>query len=255
VSKLNATPEWLDARTSGKPIGVDRDNRVINGYTVAELGQFKDDRGQFNPDSLKKIIELYRDKPAGLKSRFTHPNMSSDGLATIVGRSKDAWLDGPRVRANLHLSDHAFGPEGNYYGDKILSMAEEDPDLFGSSLVLKVDRLEVLDDKKRPKTDDKGNPVPPIWMPTALLASDIVGDGAAVHGSFLSTDEELPDHAVRLASQALDQLFAGAEREVVESRGMAFLQRYLNARYGAKVPFDGDLLKRALELKAKGWQD
>ncbi|HYE20969.1 MAG TPA: hypothetical protein VEA69_21160 [Tepidisphaeraceae bacterium] len=261
MSKMPAVPEWLDARSFGRPIGVDKEKRIINGYVVAELGYFKTPgRGQFTAESLAKIVSLYQEKPNGIKVRSSHPNMSSDGLATTIGRSKDAWLDGTRVRANMYLSAHAFGPEGDYKGDKVLRMAEEDPDLFGSSLVLKTEQIPVLDDLKRPKTDKDGNPIPPVWMPVTLHASDVVGDGDAVHGSFLSVEDalELPDGAARMATQALDQFFPGASREVVQLRVVAFLDRYLSQRYGPQAPPAvppasdlADVMRRRLRLKEK----
>jgi hypothetical protein len=255
MSKLKAVPEWLDARTSGKPVGVDRENKIIHGYVVAELGSFKTPgRGQFTMESLNKIVALYGQNPQGIKSRFTHPSLSSDGLGSHLGRSKSAFLDGAKVRANLHLAESAFkSPKGDL-GTYVLDLAEEDSDALSSSLVLKTEYIQVLDEKGKPKTDDKGEPIAPIWMPIALHASDVVDTGDAVNG-FLSAGidaGELPDGLVRMASQALDQLFAGAEREVVEARGMAFLQRYLNGRYGATGSSAADLM-RAMESKRKSW--
>jgi hypothetical protein len=249
---MPAVPEWLDARTPGRPVGVDRENKVVRGYVVAELGYFKSEgRGQFDQESLAKIVSLYGEKPAGIKSRFTHPSLSSDGLGSFLGRSKGAYLDGTKVRADLHLDPTAFtSPKGDL-GNYVLDLAENDPDALSSSLVLKTEKIEVLDDRGRPKSDEKGNPIPPIWRPTALHASDVVDTGDAVNG-FLSVDAgELPDGVVRVASQALDQLFADQPRDVVKARAEAWLDRYLSRRYGPASAGDIDGLRRALELKQK----
>ena len=41
MSKLKATPDWLATQSAGKPVGVDREAKIIHGYVVAELGAFK----------------------------------------------------------------------------------------------------------------------------------------------------------------------------------------------------------------------
>lgn len=250
-------PEWLDSQTRARPVGVDRERKVVRGYIVAEQGYFKSEgRGQFTTKSLDKIVSLYREHPAGLKARFSHPTMSSDGIGTYLGRSKDAYRDGPRVRADLHLADVAFdGPKGNL-GKYVLDLAEQDPRAMGSSLVLKTDYLKVLDPHGRPERDEDGEPVPPIWMPTQLHASDIVCEGDAVHSGFLSLGidgDKLPDSAVRMASATLNKLFADAPREVVRARMLAFIDRYLAGRYGqANATSNPDLLRRKLRLKELG---
>ena len=253
-NNLKEIPEWLDARTMGKPVGVDRDNKIIRGYVVAELGAFKTPgRGQFTQESLNKIVSLYGQNPQGIKSRFTHPSLSSDGLGSYLGRSKGAFLDGNKVRADLHLADSAFkSPKGDL-GSYVMDLAEEDSDALSSSLVLKTKYIQILDEKGRPKTDDEGQLISPIWMPEALHASDVVDTGDAVNG-FLSHGidaGELPDGLVRMASQGLDQLFAGASREVVQARASAFLQRYLDGRYGAELTGNVDIMRRTLELKIR----
>src|SRR5688572_71622 len=83
----------LRAGAKGRPIGVDRDNKVIRGYVVAQLGPFKSEgRGEFDEKSLAMIQELYKGAPAGLKARFAHPSESNDGLGKFLGRSRDAFL-------------------------------------------------------------------------------------------------------------------------------------------------------------------
>jgi HK97 family phage prohead protease len=232
---MPASPEWLAATAAGRPVVVDRKNRIIRGYVVAELGPFKTPgRGQFDSQSLDQIVRLYADKPKGLKSRFTHPSLSSDGLGSFLGRSRNAYRDGNKVRADLHLAESAFtGPKGNL-GGYVMDLAEEDSDALSSSLVLKTDKVEVTDDRGRPKSDKNGDPLPPIWRPVELHASDVVDTGDAVNG-FLSPGTaagELPDGPVRVASAMIDRLFDGCPREVTEGRLAAFADRYLDNRFG-----------------------
>ena len=53
--------------------------------------------------------------------------------------------------------------------------------------------------------------------------------------SLLSVEDldDLPDHAVRMAFEALNQAFSGQDRETVKLRTEAFLERYLNHRFGS----------------------
>lgn len=256
MNTLKTSVQWLDTKTLGRPVGVDRENKVIRGYVVAELGHFKTPgRGQFTRESLNKIVSLYGEKPAGLKSRFTHPNLSSDGLGSFLGRSKGGYLDGDKVRADLHLAESAFlSPKGDL-GSYVLNLAEEDADAFSSSLVLQVDRIPIKDEKGKLLTDDNGEPLAPIWMPTQLHASDVVDTGDAVN-SFLSIDAgELPDGLVRMASAGLDRMFPGLARGEVRERCHAFVERYLDGRYGEIMGDDCDLelRRRRLEMKKRGF--
>jgi len=73
----------------------------------------------------------------GVKSRFTHPDLSGDGLGSTLGRVKAARVVGDRVIADLHLIESSHtSPEGDL-GAFILDMAEQDPDLFGTSIVFR----------------------------------------------------------------------------------------------------------------------
>lgn len=219
----------------GSPVGVDRENKVLRGYIVAERGPFKSEgRGEFNLESLQRIVALGNQSKLGLKSRFTHPGLSSDGLGNMLGRSRNFVLEGDsKVRADLHFDPVAFdGPKGNL-GKYVMDMAESDPEAIGSSLVLQTEKIYVLDDKGRPKKDDSGKELPPIWQPTRLMASDIVDEGDATN-SLLSVEDldDLPDAGVRMAWEALNRVFGGQDRLTTETRAKAFLERYLNHRFG-----------------------
>lgn len=242
-------PRWDRLAAKGKTIGVDREAKVIRGYVVAEEGPFKTPgRGEFDRDGLRKIVELMAARPAGTKSRFAHPGLSADGIGTFLGRAKNPRLDATgekqKVRADLHLDPSSFSSPSGNLGQYVLDLAESDPEAFGSSLVLQVDKLFRLEPNGTPKVDAEGNELPPLWMPTRIHASDIVDEGDAVHGGFLSAGldvEGLSDAVLWEGSALLDQLFAGQERAAVEARCREFLARYLDRRYGP-VDHPGDHL-------------
>lgn len=161
------TRETHRLSVAGAPVGVDRANRVIRGYIVAESGVFKDGRGQFDERSLGRIVRLMREQePIGVRSHFGHDSILETNLGKFLGRAKNARLDGDRVRADLHLDKSASRtPSGDLAG-YVLDLAASDPNAIGSSLVLQAD-------------EESARGGPPIWLPTAILSSDVVSEGAA----------------------------------------------------------------------------
>ncbi|MEO1528077.1 MAG: hypothetical protein AAFX06_21815 [Planctomycetota bacterium] len=222
----------------------DRENNVLPGYVVAELGDFGDGRGHFSEDSLKKIVELGNASERGLKSRLAHPNMSEDGVDKHLGRAKNFRLsdNNTKVRADLHFAPSALDTPvggGKPLGIYVMDRADEDSGAISSSLVLRTNKLERGEDAD-------GERMPPLWIPEELMATDIVGEGAAVHGDLLSLEgldellegssRKLPNRVALAASEYLNQLFPDADREVVESRFNRFRDRYLSRRFGAVEP-------------------
>ena len=263
IRTMPAIPEWLRADATGRPIGVDRQAQVIRGYVVAQRGPFKTPgRGEFDDHALDIIVGLMNQKPPGTKSRFTHPGMSDDGLGKFLGRSREARIDGDRVRADLHLDPSAsITPDGNL-ADYVMTLAENDPEAFGSSLVLRTKKEVRLEADGTAKKDAKGEPLPPLWRPTHIHASDVVDEGDAVHDGFLSLGadgvidlDELPDTLQRKGWEWLDRLFTGQPRETTEARCLEYLRKYLDRRYGtlttepATVGSSLDTLRRRLRLR------
>ncbi len=175
-----------------QPIGVDKENKIIRGYVVAELGPFKSGRGVFDLDSLKEIVRLMNEQPDGVKVRLGHPDgTTAEAVASFIGWAKRARLDGDCVRADLHLSPVAFLSVGGgtSRGDYLLTRAELEPASLGSSLELDCDMAYRLDASGHPMLSDEGDLLPPVWIPTLIVASDIVDDGDAVHGGLLAREQ------------------------------------------------------------------
>ena len=54
MPQLKEVPDRLRANPLGRgAIGVDRENNVLRGYVVAQLGPFKDGRGEFDVQLLR----------------------------------------------------------------------------------------------------------------------------------------------------------------------------------------------------------
>lgn len=240
MRSMTKRPDRLRVESPARAVGVDREKRVLRGYVVAQLGPFKSEgRGEFDETSLARIVELW--PAAGLKSRFAHPTESADGLGKYLGRARDPYLstvevDGatlPAVRADLHLDSSASKtPSGDLAG-YVLDLAESDPAALSSSLVLGKDEEYRLSPDGTRLTGADGNPLPPLWRPKRLYASDVVDEGDAVDA--ILSPEGAPRYArdfLSMGTALIDRLFAGCTRAVVRARCMAYLTRYLDRRFG-----------------------
>lgn len=254
---MNTQPEWLRAGIASRAVGVDREANnglgVLRGYVIAQLGPFKSEgRGRFDLQSLKEIVELGNQKGRGLKSRFTHPDMSSDGLGKLLGRARDLRLDKaldartgeivPAVRGDLHFDKTAREqpPEGGRpLGDYVMDLAESDPEALSSSIVVKPTMY--VEDGKGKLVELDGEPPPgvtPLWRPKELHASDIVDTGDAVDGLLSSNIDvdNLPLAVLWKGERLLDAVFLDQPREVIEARLSAYVSRYLNRKFGEPAP-------------------
>lgn len=262
MPKMLEKPEWLRATVLGKAIGVDREKNVIGGVILAEEGPFKSEgRGEFDRKAIRSIVKMGNEKTGGLKSRFSHPTASDDGLGKHLGRMKNLRSDTVMreagtdesgkplmkemliVRGDLHLDQTALEEPpggGKPLGQYVMDLAESDPDAFGTSLVLQKNDEYRLDKQGKPLRDPEGNDLPPLWIPTKLHASDVVAEGDATK-AFLSADilASLPDAIVRQGCELLDAQFPGQERSVIKARLSAFVDRYLNHRFGDQLDIGG----------------
>lgn len=253
VRQMPATPEWLRAQPSAKdrvkPIGVDRDNKVIRGVVLVQEGVFKSGRGEFEAKDVREAFKLAKAAPGGLRSRFSHPDESDDGVGKHLGRHQNIKMDKMKVatpdgkgkeiaivRGDLHFAPSASDtPRDGDLAKYVMDRVDEDSDAISTSLV-----LHAKQEMRRDKTGDllldeeTGEPLPPLWHPTELHASDVVGEGDAVDGILGTTLSlsSLPNGIAWQAGEMLSKLFAGQPREVVEARCAAYVTKYLDRQFG-----------------------
>jgi len=204
---------------------VDRKAGIIYGYSVATKGFVPSHKLFFDETTMSQIEQLGQaagDK--GVKSRFTHPGMSSDGMGKMLGRSKNFRRDGDQVRADLHLSAIADKSPDGALGSYVLDLAESDPEAFGASMVVRGTQEAQLDANGDEKRGPDGAKLPPVLRIQKLMASDIVDEPAANKGLF--SDDGAPDFAAREATFILDKLFGDLEPVDIRGRVDAFLDRY-----------------------------
>lgn len=177
--------------------------------------------GSFLDQTQTALGNMTRSDQHGAKARFTHPDMSSDGMGKKLGRFRYGKRDGDIVRGNLHFYASAHKtPEGDLAG-YVMSLAEEDPRGFGTSIVFmhdwpaelefavahgaveKEDEMGKYLDTSAFSSPDPDNVNGYIHARLAeLLAVDVVDDPAANPGGLFYRDPVFAD-AEATASFAL----------------------------------------------------
>ncbi len=225
------TPPSLDMfRTSvmkSDSARVDRKAKVIFGANLMQVGDLNEcDARDWTVDAetLSQAQKFMAQKNTGTKARYTHPNMSSDGMGTYLGRWKNPVIDGEILRADLHLADSAFkSPQGDL-GTYVMDLAEEDPEAFGVSLAPKND-IENLREFEKKNPSQKW----PIRF-TGVRAADVVDSPAATTGGLFSLMEVDNRNLPAQATALLDSYFSDAEPDVVTARINGFLATYFQSK-------------------------
>jgi len=208
---------------------VDREKNVIFGYAVMTKGFVKDMRGwEIDDDTLDQIVQAGNSLKMGVKARFGHPNMSSTAFGTLLGRSKNFRKEGNIVRADLHLSETAFNTPSGDLGTYVLDMAENEPDMFGSSVVLTDFSFEYrLEKDGTRKKDKQGNDLPPLLRVKKISASDIVDEPAANNGMFA---KQFFSESVMPSAEMTEFLDKFLSSEDAVQNVISFLTRYSSNR-------------------------
>ena len=160
---------------------------------------------------LGQVTKAINGQPEGSKSRFTHPGLSGDGLGKVLGRFRDAQLDGDVVRADLHFFEAAHeAPDGDLAA-YVMGLAEEDPKVFGNSIVFQHDRGSEREHEGK-HSDKEGNFTSPDKankqnLPHARLARlrgvDVVDSPAANPSGLFHRGDEIAAEASACLSYAL----------------------------------------------------
>jgi hypothetical protein len=208
---------------------VDRDERIIYGASAAQAVEALGHEMILDAKSIQQIVDLGNRKKNGVKVRYTHPGLSSDGMGKLLGRMNNFRVEGDKALGDIHLADSAFkSPDGNL-GEYILDMAENDPDLFGMSVVVRADRVWVdaetgEETANRPAKTTTNKPVARI---KELYAVDAVDEPAANRDGMFSQMWGTNQDAAA-AFEDIDALLN--QYGVSPERGYQFVLSYLEAR-------------------------
>jgi len=236
---LRIGPAYSDAETQ-----IDKENRLIRGAVIARQGEVKGHGGWFDAESLDALVALGNKGRGGLKTRFAHPGLSSDGMGKQIGRTSALRRDDEIVRGNLQLHRKVDNPNRLGMIQDVLNLAEEDPTAFGMSIVLvrDFDAEQAFAKKHEIKqgegavfvSPDKANAKNwPHWRLREVRASDVVDEPAANEG-FLSEGEEMAARAesvlayvTGLTEQMPDEMaLGGIPAEKARQFFLSFLDRH-----------------------------
>ncbi len=230
---MNETVDLVDRKfrtnlafgIGGEKGSVDRVNKVINGFAVMTKGFVKDPRGwEIDDTTLQQVANAGNAGTNGLKSRFGHPNMSGESFGTLLGRAKNFRIEDGICRADLCISETAFATPNGDLGTYVMDMAEKEPDMFGSSVVLKEGSFEYrLNPDGTKKKDTKGNELPALLRVKSLSAVDTVDDPAANNGMF---SRKFFNSSLTLSVEATEFLNKFLKNPIAVEKALDFLARY-----------------------------
>ncbi len=108
---------------------------VVPGIAVITRGEALGHDAWVDSDFIAEVNDYMKQSSQGVKSRYTHPDISGDGLAKGLGRVTWSESGNPDiVRGDLHLwKSSRSTPEGDL-GLHVLERATEDPASFGASI-------------------------------------------------------------------------------------------------------------------------
>jgi hypothetical protein len=131
------TTVCLSLGTLGAPsVDVDREAGVIRGVSLMTEGPARGWGFWCDEVLMVQLAEQINAAPNGIKVRTSHPEITgSDGAFYLVGRARDAVVDGNQLRVDIHLGAYAkSSPQGDLW-TYLLDIATSDPSVLGLSVM------------------------------------------------------------------------------------------------------------------------
>ena len=226
-NNMNQPPK-IRLNTYATPGRVDPEQHIIHDISVAQGVEALGHGFLLDATSLNQIADLGNAAKNGIKSRFTHPGLSADGLGKLLGRVKNFRVVANQVLSDLHLSPVAAKSPSGDLRAYVETLAADEPDMFGMSVVICMDKIwllsdgsEIPDEDKRPESATTKLPIARIKQ---LDAIDAVDEPAAnrdgIYGAFSKTTSVLATHIY----DTLDKLLA--QHDISPNQLPALLTRY-----------------------------
>lgn len=122
---------------SSTALNVDRENGILKNTCVANFGDNKND-SYFDEVFIQQLLKAGNEAEGGIKSRFGHPNMCATSFGTYIGRYRNFTIQNGNLFADLFLDPVTKTLEVEGKGmkmfDYIMTMAENNSDMFGNSI-------------------------------------------------------------------------------------------------------------------------
>ncbi len=117
------------------------DAGIVPGVSLVTLGEALGHGCWLDAPFVESVgDQLQAAGDRGIKSRFTHPGMSSDGLGKMLGRINNGRVEGDRVIGDLHFSKSSHRTPDGDLAEYVAMLIEEDPKAAGLSIVFHRDR-------------------------------------------------------------------------------------------------------------------
>lgn len=227
---------------------------MVSGVSVITRGEALGHELWIDADFLSDTTAGINATDRGLKARFTHPGLSSDGLGSMLGKVHDAKTVGDRVIGDLHFIESATHTPDGDLAAYVMQLAEDAPEDFGVSIVFDQDEaasdLHTFENTQggrfvSPDEENKNNFRHARMM--ALRAADVVDSPAANPDGLFHRKQEIAQEAESLLSFALglsDERPQTACFDVDAGRLSAAVQRFLS-RHSLQIVKAGDLMATA----------
>lgn len=233
----------MGLKASDSPVvrgGGDYGAGLIKGLAVVTRGEALGHEMWIDQTFVEQTAKAVAASKMGIKARFTHPGLSSDGMGKFLGRIKAGRVDGDIARADLHLAKSAQNTPDGDLADYVMSLAEEDPAAFATSIVFDHDMEaeeafaeEHKGEEKRFSSPDKDNVANYLHARLKnLYADDVVDEPAANPGGLFHRGDEIAAEADDLLSYALGLTTEKPELSQLEidpDRVSGFVSRFLKS--------------------------
>ena len=235
------TADLIDAK------GGDAGAGIIRQCAVITVGEALGHDLWIDREFLSQVSDAINAAESGVKMRFTHPDMSGDGLGSYLGRAKNASIDGDVVRADSHLSKSSRKTPDGDLGGYVMQLAEDDPEAFGLSIAFEHDYeaevafamehgayMNAFDelDLTNYQSPDANNTENYLHCRLKVLkAVDAVDTPAANPGGLFSKGHDIPRAAEQLLSFSLGLTSERPKQSVFDidpDRMTGFVQRFLS---------------------------
>jgi hypothetical protein len=240
---------------------------IIPGVSLCARGEALGHGMWIDDEFLQQIVDAANTNPKLLKSRFTHPDLCTDGMGKAVGTLENFSKVGDQVYGDLHCYSAAHdAPDGDLAG-YVMNLAEEDPTNFGLSIVFSHDYQDEEDfwnenTQEVEGKDDKGNVVSrtkqfqspdpynvqnlPHCRLSELRAADVVDEPAANpkglfhrENALLADGHKLIDYVLGRSSQK-PALSSALAADIAPERLKSFVTKYL-ASAGLSLTKEADM--------------
>ncbi len=220
-------------------LSVDRERHIVYGVSAAQAVEALGHGMVLDGKTITQVVAHGNAARNGVKSRFAHPGLSSDGMGKHLGRLRNFRQEGDKAVADLHIADSAFKSPNGDLGTYIMDMAEDDPDMFGMSMVVKGERFWTLaDGTEISAMTDAGERINrpasattqyPVLRVTQLMAVDAVDEPAANRdGLFAARHLWATNGLAQEAFADIDEYLSGAG--VTPQKAFQFALAYFTAR-------------------------